>query len=301
MIINDPDKLLTRYQTDLLKDNAEKTYQFGLKEGDIRFKSLNDILCTLGVEVVIKDKVERQSPTSFIEEAKEYWKGNEEILERIRDEEAAESIDIPLGEYFSETKKIVLYVGRMREVRNGHETNLFLISTFAHEVMHAYFDRPECHAYPYAMFVEEPMAEFGMLLYLRATGFDYLDWAIEQVEKKRKAKSCYGFGSDLYKQYLDEHHGLLYHLETYKTDINKYEMLGISWKHPKNYKLISFPAPMDKNRIVCGENNLFGLTDKFGKMILPTQFDSITTNDSGYRAVMDGIETSWNADGKMIL
>ena len=60
-----------------------------------------------------------------------------------------------------------------------------LLTTFVHETMHAYFDRPEHSGFPYAYFVEEPMAEFGMLLFLKETKMpDTLQkWAYEDISR----------------------------------------------------------------------------------------------------------------------
>lgn len=308
MEIIDEHNLLSRYQKELLQENASKPYSFGFKDGYTRYSSLDEILCTLGVKVVIEDKVERLHYNSFFDEAQEYWEGQrtkagisgleleaiEEKLKRIEEEKKNIAFfTYPLGEYSREEKKIYLYVGRMREI-DSHRIIHYLISTFAHEVMHAYFDRPGCDHHPYAFFVEEPMAELGMLLYLNATRFDYLNWAIGEVHGK---PTCYRYGWDLYQQFLDGYRGILYHLETYKTDVGRFDMLDVC------NGIVSFPMPMDSNglKIVYGENGCYGITDRSGKMVVSTDFDGITPEGSKYVAVLSGIEISLNDKGKIEL
>jgi len=98
----------------------------------------------------------------------------------------------------------------------------YLVSTLAHEVMHAYFNRPGHENYPYAMFVEEPLAEFGMLLYLHETNSQYYDWAHCNVRSK---KCCYGYGANIMDQYLGGDQSLRKYLEEYKIFIGESEML----------------------------------------------------------------------------
>lgn len=310
MDIIDQYKLLTKYQTDLLQENAAKPYRFGFKDENTRYLSLDDILCSLGVDVIIADKVEHTYWCSYFDKAKNYWDEQVKKLEGVepgslelekarnnlkRVEEEKKNLALysfPLGEYSREKNTITLYIGRMREFGNGHWTNHYLISTFAHEVMHAYFDRPGCKQYPYAPFVEEPLAEFGMLLYLNATRFDYLNWAIDNVKSH---ETIYRYGWDLYQQFLDGFTGLLSHLETYKSEIGEYDMLDVAGQRdPKQSKnmSISFPMPMDKNglKIVRGINDLYGITDRSGRMIVETVFEMIELRESGYIATDCGME-----------
>jgi hypothetical protein len=104
----------------------------------------------------------------------------------------------------------------------------YLVSTFAHEVMHAYFNRPEHEKYPYAMFVEEPLAEFGMLLYLHETSSPYYEWAHNTVSDK---KCCYGYGAKIMDQYSGGDTSLKTYLEEYKIPIGEYQMSDFSNGH----------------------------------------------------------------------
>ena len=88
--------------------------------------------------------------------------------------------------------------------------------------MHAYFNRPGHEHFPYTMFVEEPLAEFGMLLYLHETSSPYYEWAHNTVSDK---KCCYGYGANIMDQYLGGDKSLRKYLEEYKIFIGEYEML----------------------------------------------------------------------------
>ena len=99
---------------------------------------------------------------------------------------------IVLGRYVRREKSIYLYPNNMKEVDKGDEMSQLLVTTLVHEVMHAYFDRIPLDAFPYVYTVEEPMAEFGMLLYLKETNLtEYYTWAKEKVGSKL---TCYRYG-----------------------------------------------------------------------------------------------------------
>ena len=66
----------------------------------------------------------------------------------------------------------------MKDEYGGQTMKELLASTLAHEAMHAYFDRQGHDRFPYVIRVEEPLAEFGMLLYLHETKQrHYFHWA----------------------------------------------------------------------------------------------------------------------------
>ena len=109
-----------------------------------------------------------------------------------------------LGLYDSQQNIIKLFPEAMADA-DASKMDEYLLSTLAHEVMHAYFNRPGHEKYPYAMFVEEPLAEFGMLLYLWRTHSPYYDWAHENVRSK---KCCYRFGAAIMEDKAGWHHHL---------------------------------------------------------------------------------------------
>jgi len=117
-----------------------------------------------------------------------------DLLKRLKDKKKR-WINMPLlGLYLPEKKEIHLFPKNMAEERNKR-----LVSTLAHETMHAYFDRYPHNYFSYVRPVEEPLAEFGMLLYLKETNLlVYYNWAEKDVESK---KTCYRYGVALMKQY----------------------------------------------------------------------------------------------------
>ena len=236
MKIIDKNALLTTEQKDLLRENANKAYSFG------GFISLDDIVTRLKVDVIIEPGTPIRSVDDYYEKAIMYWRSMyeqlyekiqeddslraecrniREKLERLEVERQAHSSMMLLGLYDSKKNVIKLFPEAMAKA-NPNTMNEYLVSTFAHEVMHAYFNRPGHDKYPYAMFVEEPLAEFGMLLYLHETHSKYYDWAHDNVSNKR---CCYGYGANIMDQYLGGDQSLRKYIEEYKIFIGEYEML----------------------------------------------------------------------------
>ena len=239
MNIIDQNALLTSEQKDLLRENANKTYSFG------GFISLDDIVTRLKVDVIIEPGTPIRSVDDYYERALEYWRRMlEQLYEKIQEDDSlraeCEKIEVKLrklrverqahssmrllGLYDSQKNVIKLFPEAMEQA-NPNTMNKYLVSTFAHEVMHAYFNRPGHDKYPYAMFVEEPLAEFGMLLYLHETHSNYYDWAHDNVSNKN---CCYGYGANFMYQYLGGDKSLRKILEEYKILIEEYEMLDNS-------------------------------------------------------------------------
>ncbi len=219
--------LLTANQTQLLHQNVGEPFSFG------KFKSLDDILTQLDVEVIIEPGIVYHSVPESLKDAAAFWKGlagckapsnyrithlkdftfhNENldstkivddcdvyetainIYEKIRKEKES-LLRMPIrGLYNPEKNCIKLYPEEMRQEYGGMRMDELLVSTLAHETMHAYFNRPGHDKYPYIYLVEEPLAEFGMLVYLHQTGSSYYNWAFNDVRGKR---TCYHYGADL--------------------------------------------------------------------------------------------------------
>ena len=242
MNIIDQNALLTSEQKDLLRENANKAYSFG------GFISLDDIVTRLRVDVIIEPGTPIRSVDEYddyYEKAIMYWRrmleqlyekiqeddslraecrNIREKLERLEVERQAHSLMILLGLYDSQKNVIKLFPEAMAKA-DASKMDEYLVSTFAHEVMHAYFNRPGHDKYPYAMFVEEPLAEFGMLLYLHETHSTYYDWAHDNVSNKN---CCYGYGANFMYQYLGGDKSLRKYLEEYKILIEEYEMIDNS-------------------------------------------------------------------------
>lgn len=229
-------KLIDNYhlpanQTQLLHQNVGEPFSFG------GFKSLDDILTQLDVDVIIEPGIVYHSVPESLKDAEAFWKGLAErearsndrfphlrdftfhnanldstqivddcdvyetarnIYEEICKEKDELSHTLILGLYDSANNCIILYPEAMmhvcKVVYGEMRMDELLVSTLAHETMHAYFNRPGHDKYPYIYLVEEPLAEFGMLVYLHQTGSSYYNWAFNDVRGKR---TCYHYGADL--------------------------------------------------------------------------------------------------------
>lgn len=106
-----------------------------------------------------------------------------------------------LGRYYSDQKKVVLYIKNIKKVDENNWQKL-LTAVYIHELYHAYFKtKPDL----YTPIVEEPLAELGTLYTLdcmESIGiFDegICKYYLEEVSKKTGSIYFYGFGAELYK------------------------------------------------------------------------------------------------------
>lgn len=190
--------LLTANQTQLLHQNVGEPFRFG------KYNSLDDILTQLDVDVIIEPGIVYHSVPQSLKDAEAFWKGLCEVHETARNiyekirKEKESLLRMPIrGLYDPEKNCIKLYPEEMEQEYDGMRTNELLVSTLAHETMHAYFNRPGHDKYPYIYLVEEPLAEFGMLVYLHKTGSSYYGWAVKDVNSK---STCYRCGAFLMNQ-----------------------------------------------------------------------------------------------------
>ena len=209
------DELLTKEEILFLQACTLLPFKIG------RFSSIDNLLSELGVCIQIAPGIEHHVVPSELLKEKDYWekelekwkedspeyKEIRDILEKIGDEISAWE-DFPIrGEYLSDDKIIKLYPQEMQQEcdDDGRKTPglsmySLLVSTLAHESMHAYFDRTVCRSLPYVGRVEEPLAEFGMLLYLYYTNQKYIfNWARNDVRSKR---TYYRYGDALMSLHL---------------------------------------------------------------------------------------------------
>lgn len=221
----DDHNLLEPAEMKLLHDSIALPFSLG------RFTSLDDIRQQLDVRIIIAPGIKYHTVPIGLKKAKEYW---EKEVERLREvggpeyEEATRMLEeiikeicsweaMPIrGEYIpsDQDPTIKLYPDEMHQECDNRTKRAMnkdlpplmprlLVSTLAHEMMHAYFDRPPHTAFPYLAQVEEPMAEFGMLLYLYETEQkDIFNWADHYDVRTRK--SCYRYGHPLMVQHLYE-------------------------------------------------------------------------------------------------
>ena len=229
--IIDNDGLCTPSQLDILQDCSSLIFKIG------EYNSLADILNSLGVKVYIRKGIIEKDITSFLDEAEEFWlsklKTNPNEFEKATKNleeigrERQYSIFRIRGRYLRKEKIIELFPEEMKEEYGGTKMNELLVSTLAHETMHAYFDRPGHDHYPYAYFVEEPLAEFGMLLYLEVCEHYMLSWAYDDVAGKH---NCYRYGATLFDFRGDL--ALRKYFENYKCGISEYGILDVDGRTP---------------------------------------------------------------------
>ena len=209
------DKLLEKEETLFLQACTLLPFKIG------SFSSIDDLLGKLGVCIQIAPGIKNHVvPSELLQEKKKKkkelkkWKeGSPEyneirdIQEKIKNEISAWEAFPIRGEYLRDDKIIKLYPQEMQQEcdDDGRKTPglsmySLLVSTLAHESMHAYFDRTVRRSLPYVGRVEEPLAEFGMLLYLYETNQQYIfNWARNDVRSKR---TYYRYGDALMSLHL---------------------------------------------------------------------------------------------------
>ena len=242
-VLGDP-ALVSEWQN-LITAFAKRPLNFG------GYSSIDDILDKLGVNVILESGIvsERGVPRE-LKDAEKFWEeeyhklceenrgtNNDEIrkdrqIAEIKLGMARQSIyfweKMPLrGCYIPDENVIKLYPDEMKGEYDGKRMEELIVSTLAHEVMHAYFNRPGHNNYPYAVLVEEPLAEFGMLLNLKETNCVFYDWAKADVASKN---TCYRYGANLMDQHLSagQSSSLRNYLEAYKIMLPVYSVLEIN-------------------------------------------------------------------------
>ena len=208
IVIEDKEGLLTASERTLFNKSLTLNFNLGV------YKSLENILAEPNPPVrIIIDPREplykdvKQIPSELVE-AKNFWEEkvrknpNDEYARRmlgeVKEEIGKWKSRLIRGLYNPAEKIIVLFPNNMKKEYGGTKMQELLLTTLVHEVMHAYFDRIPLNVFPYIYSLEEPMAEFGMLLYLKETNqTDYYDWAKGDVGIK---KSCYRYGVALMEQ-----------------------------------------------------------------------------------------------------
>ena len=220
--------LITNNQEQMLESLANANFKM---EG---FRSINDILTTLDINVEIKKGVELitipESTNKLIEQirdeindANNHTSNVGILLHDLEDEYnrylALKKL-LKTGEYIHNLKLIVLYPEAMQKIDSAN-VDALLQTTFIHEAMHAYFNRDKIRSeLPYMLQIEEPMAEFGMLLYLKETNNSLYNWAYKNVKDKN---CCYSIGAELMEAHLkdkkDKDETVRILLEAYKTPI----------------------------------------------------------------------------------
>ena len=221
------DNILRNPEKDAIIKAALASFTFG------GFSKLDEMLSTLGVTLVISPDTPKRIVPSGISEWVLYWENELQRLEKVlgpeykniqfyKDalkelEKAKKEVDAwsamaLLGRYDRFQKEIILYPNNMP----GQDRKEYLVTTFVHEAMHAYFDRHPRELFPYVATVEEPLAEFGMLLFLKETNNNYYKWAYDNVVSK---ETCYRYGAALMDRYEKGDNQIRQDLESYKRKV----------------------------------------------------------------------------------
>ena len=140
-----------------------------------------------------------------------------------------------LGEYKPKEKNIYLYIETIKSC--GKDVDNLVLTTYVHEMMHAYFDRKGHEQYPYIYETEEPLAEAGMLLFLDKTQNLVLPWAINNVKGKSPDLKEYAQGAELYEEWKKNKIDLETMVTSYKNLYFHKPHNGITlstWKHKRD-------------------------------------------------------------------
>ena len=221
------DNILRNPEKDAIIKAALASFTFG------GFSKLDEMLSTLGVTLVISPDTPKRIVPSGISEWVLYWENELQRLEKVlgpeykniqfykdalkelekakKEVDAWSAMDL-LGRYDRFQKEIILYPNNMP----GQDRKEYLVTTFVHEAMHAYFDRHPRELFPYVATVEEPLAEFGMLLFLKETNNNYYKWAYDNVVSK---ETCYRYGAALMDRYEKGDNQIRQDLESYKRKV----------------------------------------------------------------------------------
>ena len=172
--------------------------------------------------------------------------------------------EIPLlGRYYSDQKKVVLYIKNIKKVDEGNWQKL-LTAVYIHELYHAYFKtKPDL----YTPIVEEPLAELGTLYTLdcmESIGiFDkgIHEYFLKEVSKKTGPIYFYGFGAELYRYSSHQDIGKI--LEKFKKNWEKIlsKKQGIE-RHEKSLQTIIAQGPENRKT----KDTIKGACESFYKL-----------------------------------
>ena len=167
-----------------------------------------------------------------------------------------------LGRYYSDQKKVVLYIKNIKKVDEGNWQKL-LTAVYIHELYHAYFKTGRY----YTLIVEEPLAELGTLYTLdcmESIGiFDkgIHEYFLKEVSKKTGPIYFYGFGAELYRYSSHQDIGKI--LEKFKKNCEKIlSKKQCIKRHEKSLQTIIAQGPENRKT----QNTIKGACDSFYKL-----------------------------------
>lgn len=258
--IVDKKNLLTPEQKQMLEDTLDVKFMLG------GLSSLKRVLDMLDLVVVIEPGLPTENLKDFWDKAERYWTVHkrasneprfidERIIpdgmdgrvkdwlalddcDRVKRWRSAMGKDVALrGVYDPHRNTIRLFPEAMKAEYNGEKTDELLKATLVREIIRAYFSRMDFEMrklYPYARFVEDPMADFGTLLFYHETQNADYEWCLKDVVSKNSF-SCYG--AILMMQYLNGDGYLRECLEKYRIKLDESETFGTfdgKFKFPKS-------------------------------------------------------------------
>lgn len=109
-----------------------------------------------------------------------------------------------------------------------------LLTAFVRALWHAYFYNSAGTTYHYYPFVEAPLTEFALLLYLKHTGIPFVHWACEDV---KKMPTCHHYGTTLLHQYVTpkRRERIINFIKSYHQHMSNAQPALIYYVHAGNY------------------------------------------------------------------
>ena len=253
--------LLEAEEEGMLRHYAAQPFRLG------GYDSLEDIVTSLGIEVVIEEGISDNWVPDELFDASRLWEcigdGLEDEVRDLRkycpkkhrywharaeqkriDKEIALWLEMDRMGYYDAVKhQIVLFPEMVDRVtaKNAFrgiapyneycdekvKNNSFyrsawaahMLTAFGRAVMHAYFYRYGHAEAPYLPFIEEPLTEFGVLLYLKKTHSVFYHWAYADI---RDLPTCHRYGIDIMKLYNDykKRELIFYFFEHFRDDMS---------------------------------------------------------------------------------
>ncbi|MCF0206820.1 MAG: leucine-rich repeat protein [Bacteroidales bacterium] len=191
----------------------KKVYSFTKEEAAVRIASLSADIKKLETKVQnLKAQIAQESDHNVLRVLYRELENVQGMIHRLKDrsrfyEDMLQTgnfkrvAEIPvLGEYIRKTPfenpRIILY---LKNIRNSYIFNAF-VTTFVHEVMHAFFDNKHSEYNVYIKEIEEALVEFAAIRFWACKEGKANPYYLRVVsDKKRRGTEHYGFGAYLYE------------------------------------------------------------------------------------------------------
>lgn len=209
-------KLRLDYVSNVVISN-ETPHKFddnSLAEKKQRYEAYEGVLVSLQNNLTARidqENIDKNSLEAYIVELQKKIQAVKEVVNSIPTDTIYLTVQNPLllGEYVPKNKSVILYIENIQTV-GGQNWELVLAYVYIHEMMHAFFDSvAQCNGSHYLEEVEEPLAELGMLYYLKnacsqGDGFavSILPLALNDVTAKQATLPHYAYGAYLYSGHV---------------------------------------------------------------------------------------------------